>query len=124
VRAVELERNRTGWKPALLGPFFAREVFRVEEKAEPFTKDVKSVAPENSTKPQGWFARSSSTGTLACAVLRAALVSSTQIVLAVTIAKTAQARVPVLLRPGPRRGFGPSAPIQPVLQFMRTADHA
>ena len=32
---------------------FAREVFRVEEKAETFTKGVKSVAPENSIHPQG-----------------------------------------------------------------------
>jgi hypothetical protein len=43
-----------------------------------------------------WFARSSSTGTLACVALKAAPPSSTQIVLDVTIAKTAQARVPVL----------------------------
>jgi hypothetical protein len=43
----------TGWKPALLGPFFARGVFRVEEKAETFTKGVKRVAPENSIHPQG-----------------------------------------------------------------------
>jgi hypothetical protein len=32
--------------------FFARGVFRMEEKPEPFTKAVKSAAPENSSHPQ------------------------------------------------------------------------
>jgi hypothetical protein len=57
--------------------------------------------PKTQPNPKVWFARSSSTGTLACVVLKAAPPSSTQIVLAVTIAKTAQARVPVLLSPSP-----------------------
>jgi hypothetical protein len=31
--------------------FFARGVFRIEEEPAPFTKTVKSAAPENSTHP-------------------------------------------------------------------------
>ena len=39
-------------KSVPLGPFFARGVFRREEKPAPFTKTVKSAAPENPTHSQ------------------------------------------------------------------------
>jgi hypothetical protein len=38
--------------PIAICPFFARGVFRMEEKPAPFTKTVKSAAPGNSTYTQ------------------------------------------------------------------------
>jgi hypothetical protein len=37
--------------PIPICPFLARGVFRMEEKPAPFTKTVKSAAPENATQP-------------------------------------------------------------------------
>jgi len=38
--------------PIPIGSFFARGVFRMEEKPAPFTKTVKSAAPETSPPPK------------------------------------------------------------------------
>jgi len=43
--------------PIPIGSFFARDVFRMEEKPAPFTRTVKGAAPENSTHSQTWPTR-------------------------------------------------------------------